>query len=508
MSRTGDRLRPSGMTASISPQTGPTPAPAGRAAWIGLAVLALPTLLLSLDMSVLYLALPALTTDLRAGPVQQLWIMDVYGFLIAGFLVPMGALGDRIGRRRLLLTGAAAFAVASVAAAFAPTPEMLIAARAVLGVAGATLMPSTLALIRALFPDEHRRAIAISVWMCCFMGGMTVGPLVGGLLLSTFWWGSVFLLGVPVMLVLLVAGPVFLPEERDRAGGRIDLPSVALLLATVIPTIYGLKEIAATGAHVDGVAAIVAGLVVGVAFVRRQRRAAAPLVDPALFRRPAFGIALGLQLAGAIVMSGTFLLVTLYLQLVGELSPLEAGLCLVPLNLAMAAATMLTPQLAKRLRPAAVMALGFGIGAVGLVVTATAGSVLVLVAGFAVAGVGVALPAATATGLVIGSAPPEKAGAAAGVSETSGEFGIALGVAVLGSIGAAVYRGQLSVPAGVPADAAALAREGVTSAMALADRFPALVDATQAAFASGLHVVAMVGAVVFAAAALVSRTLR
>ncbi len=251
-----------------------------------------------------------------------------------------------------------------------------------------------------------------------------------------------------------------------------------------------------------------AGLVLGAGFVHRQRRVAAPLVDPALFRVPAFGIALGLQLAGAIVMSGTFLLVTLYLQLVGELSPLQAGLCLVPLNLAMAAATMLTPQLAKRMRPAGVMALGFGIGAVGLVVTATAGSVLVLVVGFALASVGVALPAATATGLVIGSAPPEKAGAAAGVSETSGEFGIALGVAVLGSIGAAVYRGQLTVPAGVPADAADRAREGVTSALALADRLPALFDAAQSAFTSGLHVVAVVGAVVFAAAALVSRRLR
>src|SRR4051795_6123079 len=201
-----------------------------RRAWIGLAVLALPTLLLSLDMSVLYLALPALSADLGLGPTAQLWAMDVYGFMIAGFLVTMGTLGDRIGRRRLLLIGAAAFGVASVVAAFSTGAAMLIATRALLGVAGATLMPSTLGLIRTMFPDPRARGTAIAVWMSCFMGGMTVGPLVGGVLLETFWWGSAFLLGVPVMVVLLVVGPVLLPESRDATAGRVDLLSVGLSL--------------------------------------------------------------------------------------------------------------------------------------------------------------------------------------------------------------------------------------------------------------------------------------
>jgi MFS transporter, DHA2 family, multidrug resistance protein len=200
----------------MTTQTIATPAlAAGRREWVGLAVLALPTLLLSLDMSVLYLALPYLSADLGASATQQLWIMDIYGFMIAGFLVTMGTLGDRIGRRRLLMTGGVAFAVASVFAAYSTSPEMLIVTRALLGIAGATLMPSTLALISTMFRDQHQRGVAIAVWMTCFMGGMTVGPLVGGLLLQSFWWGSAFLLGVPVMAVLLVAAPALLPEYRD-----------------------------------------------------------------------------------------------------------------------------------------------------------------------------------------------------------------------------------------------------------------------------------------------------
>jgi MFS transporter, DHA2 family, multidrug resistance protein len=485
---------------------------AGRREWTGLAVLALPTLLLSLDMSVLYLALPELSADLGASATQQLWIMDIYGFLIAGFLVTMGTLGDRIGRRRLLMIGAAAFGVASVAAAYSATPEMLIGARALLGIAGATLMPSTLALISNMFRDPQQRGVAIAVWMCCFMGGMSVGPLIGGVLLANFWWGSAFLLGVPVMALLLVTAPLLLPEYRDPDAGRLDLASVALMLAAVLSAIYGLKELAVHGFAGGPLLAIAIGGVVGGMFLQRQRRLPAPLLDLTLFRDRTFSVALGLNLGGGVVMAGTFLLVTQYLQMVEGLSPLHAGLWLVPMNLAMAVATMATPQLARRVRPGYVMTAGFVIAATGLLVitqVAGVGGLWMLVAGFTLTSVGIALPSALGIDLIVGSAPKEKAGSAAGMSEMSGEFGIALGVAVLGSVGAAVYRATLTIAPDVPPAAAHAADEGIVGAVLAAAQLPGdvgalLTAAAREAFTTGLNTAAGVGSVVFVAMAVLA----
>jgi len=495
----------------------PTSTLAGRREWLGLAVLALPTLLLSLDMSVLYLALPYLSTDLGAGSTQQLWIMDIYGFMIAGFLITMGTLGDRIGRRKLLLFGASAFGVASVLAAYASSAEMLIAARALLGIAGATLMPSTLALISNMFSDAHQRGVAISVWMSCFMGGMTVGPLVGGVLLETFWWGSAFLLGVPVMVLLLVSAPVLLPEYRDPDAGRLDLFSVTLSLGTILPVIYGLKELAKDGVRAGSVLAIVAGIAIGVLFVRRQKGLTSPLLDLRLFANRGFTGALGIGMFGGIVMAGTFLLVTLYLQLVLGLSPLKAGLWLVPMNVAMVIATMLAPQLARRFRPAYVMAVGLAIATGGLLLITrvdSVGGLALLVSGFVLACVGIALPSALGIGLVVGSAPPEKAGSASGISETSGEFGIALGVASMGSIGTAVYRSQLadSLGSGLPRDAVDAARESIAGAAAAAAQLPDglgddLLAAARDAFTDGLNLVAGLSAGLFLVLAVVAAVL-
>lgn len=491
------------MTAHLSSATaGPR---AGRREWIGLAVLALPTTLLSLDMSVLYLALPYLSADLGASSTQQLWIMDVYGFMIAGFLITMGTLGDRIGRRRLLMIGGSAFAFASVAAAYSTTPQMLIVTRAVLGIAGATLMPSTLALISNMFHDAHQRGVAIAVWMTSFMGGMTVGPLIGGALLERFWWGSAFLLGVPVMVLLLVTAPVLLPEYRGSNAGRLDVRSVVLSLATILPVIYGLKVLAKDGLTTTAVAAIAVGLTFGVAFARRQRRLVDPLIDLDLFRSRAFSTALSIGLGGGVVMAGTFLLLSMYLQMVEGLSPLRAGLWLVPLNVAMAVASMLAPQLVRRYRVAYVMAAGLTIAASGLLLVtqvASEGGLPFLLAGFLLACVGIALPSALGTNLVVGSAPREKAGSAAAMSETSGEFGIALGVALMGSVGAAVYRNQVDIPAGVPGDAAATAGESITGAVATAAQLPAglggdVLATARDAFTAGLGVAAAVGCVVF-----------
>jgi MFS transporter, DHA2 family, multidrug resistance protein len=478
------------------------PATTGRRAWIGLAVLALPTLLLSLDMSVLYLALPALSADLGLGPTAQLWAMDVYGFMIAGFLVTMGTLGDRIGRRRLLLIGAAAFGVASVIAAFSNGPAMLIATRALLGVAGATLMPSTLGLIRTMFPDPRARGTAIAIWMSCFMGGMTIGPLIGGVLLEAFWWGAAFLMGVPVMALLLVLGPVLLPESRDTGAGRLDLVSVALSLGAVLAVVHGLKSLAATGPELGALTSLVVGLGVGALFVRRQLRLADPLLDLRLFRHRAPAGVLAIGLGGGVVMAGTFLLLTLYLQLVADLSVLTVGLVLAPLQAAMVVASLLAPRLAQSIRPARVMAGGLLIGAVGLAVVGLLGAgegggTLVLLGGFLLASVGIALPTALGTDLLVGSVPEEKAGSAGALSETSGELGIALGVATLGSLATAVYRDDLVVPPGTPAPLAEAARTGITEAIA-AGPTPELFDAVATAFTAGLGWAATGGALVFA----------
>ncbi|MGH3587214.1 MAG: MFS transporter, partial [Pseudonocardia sp.] len=287
---------------------------AGPREWLGLAVLTLTTLLLALDASVLFLALPHLSADLQPSSTQLLWIMDSYGFMIAGFLVTMGTLGDRIGRRRLLMIGVAAFTAASVAAAYSTSAEMLIATRALLGLAGATMMPSTLALISTMFRDRAQRGMAIAVWMASFSGGTLIGPVVGGVLLETFWWGSVFLLGVPVVLLLLVTAPLLLPEYRAPGAGRLDLTSVALSLAAIVPIVFGLKELAVRGPEWLPVLSIVAGAAFGAAFVRRQRALPEPLLDVSLFADRTFRAALGVLMVGMAAIAGSYLFVTQYLQ--------------------------------------------------------------------------------------------------------------------------------------------------------------------------------------------------
>ncbi|HEY7488691.1 MAG TPA: MFS transporter [Streptosporangiaceae bacterium] len=477
---------------------------AGRREWIGLAVLTLPTLLLSVDLSVLFLALPRLTVDLHASSTQQLWIMDIYGFMLAGFLVTMGTLGDRIGRRKLLLIGASAFGLASVVAAYSVNAEMLIATRALMGIAGATQMPSTLALISNMFKNAKQRGLAIAAWMSCFVGGTAIGPVVGGTMLQHFWWGSVFLLGVPVMVLLLAAAPVLLPEFRDPNAGRLDLASVALSLGTILPVIYGLKETAKSGLAARPVLAIAVGLIAGIVFVRRQRTLTHPLFDLRLFRNRSFTAALTVFMIGGAIMGGIYLFVTLYLQMVEGFSPLRAGLWLVPSALAMITSSMLTPVIARRLRPGTVIAGGMALSAIGFLVLSQVDSTtgpVPLVIGFVIIGFGSG-PYALCTDLVVGSAPPEKAGAAASVSETSAELGIALGLALLGSVGTAIYRGHVTVPSGIPADASAAAREGLAGAVSVAGHLPAavggeLLDSARAAFTSGLNAAAVLGAVLF-----------
>jgi MFS transporter, DHA2 family, multidrug resistance protein len=490
---------------------------AGRREWIGLAVIALPCLLATMDLEVLNLAVPALTADLQPSSAQLLWIIDIYGFIVAGSLITMGTLGDRIGRRKLLLIGAAAFGATSVLAAFSTSAEMLIATRALLGVAGATLAPSTLSLIRNMFADPGQRTVAIAVWATSFSVGAAIGPLLGGVLLEWFWWGSVFLLAVPVMVLLLLVGPVLLPEYRDPDAGRLDLGSAAMSLVSVLAVIYGLKQLAQDGLGWEPALTVLAGLAVGVAFVRRQRNLADPLLDLSLFASRPFSASLATFTLSLFVTFGTFVFVAQYLQLVLGLSPLEAGLWTLPSAAGLVAGSMLTPLLVRRARPGTAMAAGLALAAVGFglltLVDGTSG-LGVLVAGSVVFSLGVAPVGTLATDVMVGAAPPERAGAAAAISETGGEFGGALGIAVLGSIGAAVYRGQVAdaVPAGVPPDAAEAARDTLGGAVVAAEQLggelgAALLDAARQAFAQGLRLTAVVSAVLTVAVAVLAATL-
>ncbi len=484
---------------------------ATRREWIGLAVLAMPCVLYSMDLTVLNLAIPSLSEDLKPSSSQLLWIIDIYGFLVAGTLITMGTLGDRIGRRKLLMLGAAAFGVTSVLAAFSTSAEMLIATRALLGLAGATLAPSTLSLIRNMFMDPAQRTIAVSVWITSYSAGAAIGPPLGGLLLEFFWWGSVFLLAVPVMVVILIAGPRLLPEFRDPNAGKPDLLSAALSLVAVLTMIYGLKQIAEHGVDVTPAAFILAGLGAGALFVYRQLNLASPLLDLHLFRAPAFSTSLATYLLGGVVMFGSFVFISQYLQLVLGLSPLEAGLWTMPFALAFVVGSMLTPVLSKLCRPAYLMAIGLGIGALGFVMMSQVDAqtgLWLLVPSTIVFSLGLAPVFTLTTDVVIGTAPPEKAGAASAISETCGEFGGALGIAILGSLGAAIYRNEMSgsIPAGVPAESGETSRSTLGGAVSAAEELPGalgdqLLATARDAFSQSFEVVAIVSAVLLTLAA-------
>ena len=490
-------------TSASTASTASTPT---RRQWLALGVLALTALLLSLDVSVLYLALPELSADLGASTTQQLWMLDIYSFVLAGFLVTMGAVGDRIGRKRLLLIGAVAFGVASACAAYASSPGQLIFWRAVLGIAGATLMPSTMGLIRTVFSDEKHLMAAIGVWYSCFMGGMAVGPLVGGVLLAHFWWGSAFLLGVPFMVVLVVVGRRVLPESERHAGTKVDVASSVLSLATTLPVIYGFKEIARGGNTTLALVSVSVGLAMGLVFVRRQRRIANPLVDLALFRSRGFSVALAVMLVGGVVMAGVSFLGSQWLQLVAGLSPLGAGLWMLPANLALLLGSSTSARIAARLGTARSMASGLLVCAAGLALYTQVGAAAglgLLVFGMCLASFGIMVPSTLTMGVMMQSAPPERAGSVASMSETSAEFGIAVGVAGLGSLATFVYRGQLAPFAADHASGATTsALDSLAGAVRAASTLPAdaareLVTAAQAAFTTSLNVVAGVGAVLF-----------
>ena len=492
------------MTATTTEAT--PPAKATRREWLGLAVLALAALMYVMDLTVLHLAVPKMSAELQPSSAELLWIIDIYGFFVAGALITMGSLGDRIGRRRLLLIGAAAFGITSLLCAFSSTPEMLIVSRAALGIAGATLAPSTLALIFYMFQDSRERTVAIGVWIGAFSAGSAIGPVLGGIMLEFFWWGSVFLIALPVMVALLILGPRILPEYRDPEAGRLDPASAIMAVGAVLAVIFGLKQIAQEGPGLLAIGAIVVGLVVGVLWVRRQRQLADPMIDLALFRVPTFNAALVVNFLAIFVVVGYFLFIAQYLQLVAGLTPFQAGLLSLPSAIAFIVGSQAAPRIVQRVKPAYLISGGLAFGSLGLFLLTQVGTtngLLPLVVASVVISLGLAPVFGLTTELIVGSAPPERAGSASGISETGAELGGALGIALLGSVGAALYRGGLppTLLSGLPPDAATAARDTLGGAVGVASTLPAgtadtLLAVARAAFVDGMHVAAAIAGVI------------
>ena len=484
--------------------------------WAALVVLMLPVLLISVDNTVLAFAVPAISEALQPSGTELLWIVDVYPLVLAGLLVPMGSLGDRVGRRRLLLIGGVGFALVSVAAAFVPTAGLLITTRAAMGLFGAMLMPATLSLIRNIFLDPIQRRTAIAVWASGFSAGAALGPIVGGLLLERFWWGSIFLLAVPLLMPLLVLAPIVVPESRDPEPGPIDPVSSLLVLAALVPILVAIKSMARDGVSPSGLALVVMGVLMGAVFVSRQLRAKAPMLDVRLFQNPVFSGSVAANLLSVFSLVGFLFFVSQHLQLVRGFSPMTSGLMLLPGLVITIIAGLAVVRVARHVSAAVIVSSGLVLNAVGYAIVffaGPAGSDLGIMLAFVCMGAGVGAAETLSNDLILGSVPPAKAGAASAISETAYELGAVLGTAVLGSILTAAYRSSVTLPAGLDKDSVEAALETLGGAHEVAATLPpptaqALLASAHTAFDSGVVVTSAIGVVLMlVAAVLVLRTL-
>lgn len=505
---------------TIDPTPHRTEVPAPRAdarAWVALAVLMLSVLLVSVDNTVLSFALPMISVALQPSGTQLLWIVDVYPLVLATLLVAMGSLGDRIGRRQLLMIGAAGFGVASAVAAFAPSAELLITARALQGLFGATLMPSTLSLLRNIFHDAGQRRLAIAAWGAMFSGGAALGPILGGWLLEHFWWGSVFLINIPVVLVLLVTAVLVVPESKDPSPGVVDPISIALSMTAMLPIVYGIKRAAEHGADAYTLASFAVGGLATWLFIRRQQRRDDPMLDVSLFRNRIFTGAVLSNLLSMAGFAGFVLFAAQFLQLVAGLSPMRAAVALLP-GLAM---TVLAGFLAVATVPKVgarwLVSGSFVLAAIGYAVVGAPGAIPTLwtvAVGFAVLGVGIGIAETLTNDLVVASVPPHRAGSASAISETAYEVGAVLGTAVLGSILTATFRSRLTLPATVREHSDPASLQTLGGALEEASRYPAavaeqVVHSAQLAFDAGVQTTAIAAIALSLTAAVVAhRTLR
>ncbi|MGX2998049.1 MFS transporter [Streptomyces sp. JNUCC 64] len=493
-----------------------TRAPGGGAnRWLVLLVLCVSLLLVAVDATVLHVAVPAVTEDLRPSGVELLWIVDAYPLVCAALLILFGTLGDRIGRRRVLLLGYALFGVASAFAAFADHPGVLIAARALLGVGGAMIMPATLSILRQVFPDRRERAFAIGIWSAVAAVGAAAGPLLGGFLLEHFWWGSVFLINIPLMLVSLPVGRLLLPESTGERDGPWDVTGALMAAAGLFGTVLGVKRIGGgeLGPDTGGLLTLLpllGGAALLTAFVRRQRARRHPLVDLGMFARPAFSTSVGCIVLAMLALVGLELVAAQYLQLVLGLSPLETGLRLLPLTVAAMAAGLAGARMLRRFGPRTMVALGFALTAAAVLTLTFMGhqdNPGLLLTGFLMLGFGLETTLFGAYESMLAEAPPERAGGAAAIGETSYQLGAGIGIALLGSVMNATYGHGLAGLTGVPSEAREAARHSLGEAYEVSGRLAegpgeALRTAARDAFVTGLHMTLVVSAVLLLLGAL------
>ncbi|WP_405987772.1 MFS transporter [Streptomyces sp. NBC_00986] len=476
--------------------------------WIALAVLCVAALVISVDLTVLQLAIPSLTEDMNPSASQILWIADIYGLVMAGLLITMGIIGDRIGRKKLLVLGAVLFGGASALTAWAPNPESLIAGRALLGVAGATIYPTTLSIIRNIFTNTKERTVAIGIWTGMISGGTALGPIVGGPLLNNFWWGSVFLINVPLMAVVFLGGLILLPESRNPKPGRLDLFSVVLSVIGILAVVYAIQESVRDGfgePRIYGTAA--AGVVALLLFVWRQTRLAEPILDVHLFRNRAFS---GAFVANSFTMFGSvgvLLLISQYLQFVHDWSPMRAALALLPpAGMGMICAPLVV-QLIPRLGQARTVALGLALLSSAMFLYSradvNAGYTALLIPTL-LHGIAVSCIFACTVEMIVSSAPPEKSGIASGIATTGGELGAAMGMAVLGTVLNTIYHRRIDLPDGVTGQARRLASDSLGSAIDVAGHEPAglskeILASAKSAFMDGMHLAVVINGTILLA---------
>ncbi|MFB7181928.1 MFS transporter [Streptomyces sp. NPDC056257] len=486
----------------------------GANRWVVLAVLCVSLVLVALDATILHVAVPSVTEDLRPGPIELLWIVDAYPLVCASLLILFGTLGDRVGRRRILLLGYGLFGVASAIAALADNAQVLIAARALLGIGGAMIMPATLSILRQVFPDRRERALAIGIWTAVAAVGAASGPVLGGFLVQHFWWGSVFLINIPLMALILPLGRWLLPESRGSADGPWDVLGALMAAAGVLGSVLGIKRLGAERHLLDAQAVVplLLGAVLLVLFVRRQKRRTHPLIDMRMFSRAAFSTSVACIVLAMLALVGLELIAVQYLQLVLELSPLETGLRLLPLTFAAMAAGATGSYTLGRVGPRTMVSLGFLLTAFAVLLLTLMGQQdrpLLLTVGFILLGFGLQTTLFAAYESMLSEAPAATAGGAASIGETSYQLGAGIGIALLGSVMNAAYRPGLAGVPGVSAADSAGAANSLGEAYQIAAHLggPAgasLYAAARHSFVHGLHVTLVVSAGLLFAGALMA----